>query len=79
MVQRKTFPAERTCAISVVTERMPDGSWAVVTSVKHYFDTTEKVIDLPVTDERFAGEAEAEEFGVRTGREWIAHHKPRAA
>ena len=47
--------------------------------MKHYFDTTEKVIDLPVPAERFASEAEAEAFGVRMGQEWIARNMPRAA
>src|SRR5262249_15406620 len=65
--------------ISVTTEQTTDGSWAVVTTVKHYFDTTEKIIDLPVPSERFGSEAEAEAFGVRIGREWIAHNTPRAA
>jgi len=79
MVQRKSVPAADNCEISVTTEQMPDGAWAVVTSVKHYFDTTENVTDLPVPTDRFATESEAEDFGVRMGREWIARNRPRVA
>jgi hypothetical protein len=60
-------------------EQMTDGSWAVVTAVTHYFDTTKKVIDLSVPTERFGSEADAEAFGLRLGREWIANNMPRAA
>ena len=79
MVQRKSVPAADNCEISVTTEQMPNGTWAVVTSVKHYFDTTETVVDLPVSSDRFASEAEAEAFGIDTGRQWIARNRPREA
>jgi len=79
MVQRTSIPAERDCTINVTTEQMPDGVWGVVTSVTHHFGTAEQVTDLPVPSERFAAQADAEAFGVRMGREWIAHNTPRAA
>jgi len=47
--------------------------------VTHHFGTAEQVTDLPVPSERFAAQADAEAFGVRMGREWIAHNTPRAA
>ena len=79
MVQRKTLPAEDNREITVVTEQMKDGRWAVVTSVKHFTGTAEQITDLPMPEERFATDAEAEEFGVRMAREWIARNTPQAA
>ncbi len=79
MVQRKTVPVENDCAITVVTEQMSDGRWAVVASVKHFSRRAEQTIDLPVPDERFASQGEAEEFGVRTAREWIEGNRAHAA
>jgi hypothetical protein len=79
MVQRKTLPASHDCAISVTTEQMADGSWGVVTSVKHMSGTTESVTDLPIPEQRFATEADAEAFGFAQGKEWIEKNTPRAA
>jgi hypothetical protein len=79
MVERKTVPVGDDWAINVVTERMADGRWAVVASVLHRSSFGEKTIDLPVGEERFSSQAEAEEAGVRQGREWIERNMPRAA
>jgi len=71
MVTRKTFPAYGNCSIALATEEMKDGRWAVVVTVTQSTDTAERNTDLPVTDERFASEAEAEAFGVQSAKEWI--------
>ena len=79
MIDRKTFPADRNCEIVVTTEGMADGTWAVVASVKHVSERSEKVTDLPVPRQRFASQAEAEDYGVTLGRQWIAQNAPHAA
>ena len=79
MVERKHIPIDAECAINIVTEEMADGRWAVVTSVKHESPTGEKIFDLPVCDERFASQSEAEDAGFSQAREWIDRNMPRAA
>ncbi len=78
MVQRKTYPADRNCAITLATERLGDG-WAVVTTIKHRTPDAERIIDLPVPSERFASEAEAEAFGLARARDYIEQNMPKAA
>jgi hypothetical protein len=79
MVQRTTVPVDDESSIAVVTERMADGGWAVVASVKHRSPSGEQIIDLPVRDTRYASQAEAEQAGVNQGRDWIERNMPRAA
>jgi hypothetical protein len=79
MVERKHIPVDAECAINIVTEQMADGRWAVVASVTHESPTGEKIIDLPVRDDRFASQAEAEDAGFSQAREWIDRNMPRAA
>ena len=79
MVERKHIPVNAACAINIVTEQMSDGRWAVVASVKHESPTGEKIIDLPVQDDRFASQSDAEDAGFSQAREWIDHNMPRAA
>ena len=79
MIERKTFSVEGNCQINVTTEQMGDGTWAVVTSVTHRSETSEQVTDLPVPTERFAAKTDAEEYGLRLGREWLAQNRPHAA
>ena len=79
MIERKTVPVDDENSIAIVTERMADGAWAVVASVKHQSSTGEKIIDLPVLDTRYASQAEAEQAGVNQGRDWIERNMPRAA
>ena len=79
MVERKHIPVDAECAINIVTEQMADGRWAVVTSVRHESPTGEKIIDLPVCDDRFASKHEAEDAGFSQAREWIDRNLPRAA
>jgi hypothetical protein len=66
-------------SIAVVTEQMPDGTWAVVASIKHLSPNGEKVTDLPVSTARFSSQPEAEAAGVQQGRDWIDRNVPRAA
>jgi len=79
MVERKHVPVDAECAINIVTEQMADGRWAVVTSVKHESPTGEKIIDMPVRDDRYASQDEAESAGFTQARDWIDHNMPRAA
>jgi hypothetical protein len=79
-VIRKEFPTARPeYAIQVTTERLPEGPWAVVASVKHHSDYGDKTIDLPVPEETFESQANAEDFGTRMAIEWLEHNAPKAA
>ena len=71
MVQRKTIPASEGYDIAIATEQMRDGNWAAVATLTQSTDTAERTIDLPVPKERFATEADAENFAVRMAKEWI--------
>jgi hypothetical protein len=55
---------------------MSDGKWAVVVTVTQSTDTAQRNTDLPVTHERFDGEAEAEAYGLRSAKEWIDQNTP---
>jgi hypothetical protein len=79
MIERKLLPVNDEYAIAVVTERMNDGGWAVVASIKHQTPTGEQVIDLPIQDQRYADQREAEEAGVREGRDWLERNVARVA
>ena len=72
MVNRKIFPAEHGCEIKVTTERMKDGTWGLVVTVRRSTEPADQDTDLPDTHERFGNEAEAEAYGVQMAREWIA-------
>jgi hypothetical protein len=79
VIERKIVPVNDEYAITVVTERMNDGGWAVVASITHRTPSGEQVIDLPIQDRRFADPREAEEAGVRQGRDWLASNVAHAA
>jgi hypothetical protein len=79
MIERKTVPVDDESSIAIVTERMTDGTWAVVASVKHQSPTGEKITDLPVRDVRYASQGEAEDAGVSQAREWLERNMPHAA
>ena len=79
MIERKHIPVDAGCSVNIVTEQMADGRWAVVSSIKHESPTGEKIIDLPVRDDRFASQSEAEDAGFSQAREWIDRNMPRAA
>ncbi len=78
-IVRKEFPTTHDCAIHVTTERLPEGRWAVVTAIKHQSDRGEKTIDLPVPEETFERQADAEDFGARMGLDWLARNAPKTA
>jgi hypothetical protein len=75
MVQRETY-RDIDSDISVVTEQMADGRWAVAVSVVHSTQGADQATPLPMTHERFATEAEARAHGLRAGREWIERNAP---
>ena len=79
MIERKHIPVDAECSVNIVTEQMADGRWAVVSSIKHETPTGEKIIDLPVRDDRFGSQGEAEDAGFSQAREWIDRNMPRAA
>jgi hypothetical protein len=79
MIERTNVPVDESTSIAVVTERMADGRYAVVASIRHRSPTGEQTTDLPVRDTRYATRAEAEEAGIRQGRDWMARNRPHAA
>jgi hypothetical protein len=76
MVQRKMIPAYGGYNIAVATEQMHDGNWAAVATVTQSTGTAQRNIDLPVPKERFATEADAENFAVRMAKKWIEKNIP---
>lgn len=79
MVQRKIVPVSHDRRILLTTERLPEGSWAVVGSIVETTPNGERVVDLPVIDQRFPTEAEAEELGTAQAMRWIEENAPHAA
>ena len=79
MVQRKIIPVDGERRILLTTERLADGSWAVVASIVETTPNGERVVDLPVGDERFTTEAYAEASGEIQARAWIEQNVARAA
>jgi len=79
MIQRKDVLVDDEYSIAVVTERMSDGGWAVVASIKHRSPTGEQTTDMPVHDVRYSDQREAEDAGIRQGRDWLARNVPHAA
>jgi hypothetical protein len=79
MVQRKIIPVGNDRRILLTTERLAEDSWAVVASIVETTPNGERIVDLPVIEERFPTEAEAETFGETQARRWIEHNVPRVA
>jgi AICAR transformylase/IMP cyclohydrolase PurH len=79
MIERKHIPIDAEYSVNIVTEQMADGTWAVVSSIKHESPTGEKIIDLPVCDDRYATQTDAEDAGFSQARDWIDRNMPRAA
>jgi hypothetical protein len=79
MIQRKSLPVDDQYSIDVVTERMNDGTWAVVSSIKQHTPSGERVIDLPMRDTRYREQVEAEDAGVHQAREYLARNVSHAA
>ena len=79
MIERKNVAVDGEYSINVVTERMKEGDWAVVTSITQHTPMGEKTTDLPICDDRFPTQAAAEEAGLSQAREWLEHNVARAA
>jgi len=79
MVQRKVVPVDDERRILLTTERLADGAWAVVASIVESTPNGERVVGLPIADQRFASDAEAERFGETQARSWLEQNVPRAA
>jgi hypothetical protein len=79
MIERKTFPGYADYGISIATEQMRDGKWAVVATVTQSTESAQRNVDLPVPAQRFESQAEAEEYGVRMAKEWIDQNTPKVA
>jgi hypothetical protein len=79
MVERKCIPAGEERQILLTTERLADGSWAVVAAIVETTPNGERVVDLPVAEERFPSQATAEAFGETQARSWIDQNVARAA
>jgi hypothetical protein len=72
MVNREHYPTtHKGCEISVVTEKMRDGNFAVVAKVTHEVGDAVQVTPLPVPDRTFETEEAAQAFGVRQAQEFI--------
>jgi hypothetical protein len=79
-IVRKSFPTSHAdYTIIVTSERFRDGTWAVVTNVKQANPHGERMIDLPVPDQTFATQDDAEDFGLRMGMDWLKRNAPRTA
>jgi hypothetical protein len=76
--REQTATRYRNCNISVVTERLGDGRWAVVATVTHETPGAVQATPLPVTDRTFSTEGEAREFGHAQARDWIEQSLPAA-
>src|SRR2546429_1154921 len=65
MIHREKVPtAWEGCEISVVTERLGDGRWAVVAGISQTTPEHTRTVDLPVPSETFATEEEAKAYGM---------------
>ncbi len=76
MVQRKIFPAYRGYNVAVASEQMKDGKWAAVATITHSTGTGQRIIDLPIPNQRFEMEEEAERSVVKMAMEWIDRNAP---
>ena len=80
MVERTTVETPHSdCNISVATEQMADGGWAVSVRVLQTTENAEHVSPVAVPPERFATEEAARIFGVEAGRAWIDANEPKSA
>jgi len=76
MIQRKTIPAQGDYRIAVASEKMRDGKWSAVATLQQSTSTGQRNIDLPVSDQRFDTETEAEQFVVELAKAWIDRNAP---
>jgi len=80
MIDRTKIPtAWQGCEISIVTEQMRDGRWAVVAGIAETTPEHTRTIDLPVTSETFATRDEAQARGVQQAERWLEQNMPKSA
>ena len=78
MIHREKVPTAWTdCEISVVTERLGEGRWAVVAGISQTTPDHTRTIDLPVPSETFATEEEAKAYGTMQAERWLEKNMPR--
>ena len=79
MIHREKVPtAWEGCEISVVTERLGDGRWAVVAGISQTTPEHTRTVDLPVPDVTFASEDEAEAYGREQAQHWLEQNMPKS-
>jgi hypothetical protein len=76
MIQRKTIPAQGDYSIAVASEKMRDGKWSAVATLQQSTAGGQRNIDLPVSEQRFDTEAEAERFVIDLAKAWIDRNAP---
>jgi hypothetical protein len=79
MILRKTIPVDDDRRILLTTERLNDGTWGVVASILETTPNGERVVDLPVIDDRFPTQVDAEASGEEQALGWMRENLPRAA
>jgi hypothetical protein len=78
MIDRAKFPtAWEGCEISVVTEQLRDGRWAVVAAIQETTPEHTRTIDLPVPSETFASREEAQQSGIEQAQRWLEKNMPK--
>jgi hypothetical protein len=79
MIHREKVPtAWADSEISVVTERLGDGRWAVVAGISQTTPEHTRTIDLPVPSETFATEEEAKAYGMLQAERWLEKNMPKS-
>jgi len=80
MIDRTKVPtAWEGCEISIVTEQMRDGRWAVVAAITETTPEHTRTVDLPVTSETFATRDDAQAHGVQQAERWLEQNMPKRA
>lgn len=79
MIDRTKIPtAWQGCEISIVTEQMGDGRWAVVAGITQTTPQHTRTIDLPTSSETFATRDEAQAQGVAQAERWLEQNMPKS-
>ena len=77
MIDRAKFPSGWDgCEISIVTESLRDGRWAVVAAIQETTPQHTRTVDLPVPSETFATREEAQAYGVEQAKSWLDKNMP---
>ena len=79
MIDRAKFPTSwEGREISVVTECLRDGRWAVVAAIQETTPEHTRTIDLPVPSETFGSREDAQAYGVSQAERWLEQNSPRS-